>query len=382
METKNEKKDNTVINNSDFIFLYEATMCNPNGDPDMENKPRMDYDTKTNLVSKYRKKRDIRNYAKENKKLIFVDTEDERKVSVEQRLETVFKAFLADENSQEELQKVDIWKNCFDKLDNAEQGKSTVEIYEKLKKISVMKKTEVAKDEKLKFINDNFSKLNNELLTHIVKTKLYDIRLFGSAFAVGGFSRTFTGPVQLSWGYSLHPVELMKSNALVTIMNDDNSTFGRDNNLYYSLIAYSGTISKTLADKTNLSEKDITFFREAIIKSTNATPTASKTNLRPVAYLEVKYKKEFDGFMCDLRNFLKLDKEKSVDPIRNRSHVKINIEQLVDFLKIDQVKDKIEKIIVWESLTLKDDDKLFTDLSIKDNNEIELVDRETLKVIV
>ena len=42
---------NAIVNkNSDFLFIYEAIMCNPNGDPDNENKPRMDYETKTNLV--------------------------------------------------------------------------------------------------------------------------------------------------------------------------------------------------------------------------------------------------------------------------------------------------------------------------------------------
>ena len=38
------------------LLVIDVTMSNPNGDPDMENKPRMDYETKTNLVSKYRKK--------------------------------------------------------------------------------------------------------------------------------------------------------------------------------------------------------------------------------------------------------------------------------------------------------------------------------------
>ena len=28
----------TITNNSDFLFLYEAIQCNPNGDPDEENK--------------------------------------------------------------------------------------------------------------------------------------------------------------------------------------------------------------------------------------------------------------------------------------------------------------------------------------------------------
>ncbi|MCB5278684.1 MAG: type I-B CRISPR-associated protein Cas7/Csh2 [Candidatus Cloacimonetes bacterium] len=51
-----------IKNNSEILFLYDAMMCNPNGDMDDENKPRMDYDTSTNLVSDVRLKRYIRDY--------------------------------------------------------------------------------------------------------------------------------------------------------------------------------------------------------------------------------------------------------------------------------------------------------------------------------
>ena len=51
-----------INNNSEILFLYDAQMCNPNGDMDNENKPRMDYDTFINLVSDVRLKRYIRDY--------------------------------------------------------------------------------------------------------------------------------------------------------------------------------------------------------------------------------------------------------------------------------------------------------------------------------
>jgi CRISPR-associated protein Csh2 len=51
-----------INSNSEILFLYDAQMCNPNGDMDNENKPRMDYDTYTNLVSDVRLKRYIRDY--------------------------------------------------------------------------------------------------------------------------------------------------------------------------------------------------------------------------------------------------------------------------------------------------------------------------------
>ena len=67
----------SITNSSDFLFVYEAIQCNPNGDPDQENKPRMDYDTKTNLVTDTRLKRFIRDYLKANNEdeVVFVDME-------------------------------------------------------------------------------------------------------------------------------------------------------------------------------------------------------------------------------------------------------------------------------------------------------------------
>jgi CRISPR-associated protein Csh2 len=51
-----------AIKNSEILFLYDAKMTNPNGDLDNANKPRMDYETDTNLVSDVRLKRYIRDY--------------------------------------------------------------------------------------------------------------------------------------------------------------------------------------------------------------------------------------------------------------------------------------------------------------------------------
>jgi len=52
----------TISKNSEILFIYDAKMTNPNGDMDNENKPRMDYDTNTNLISDVRLKRYLRDY--------------------------------------------------------------------------------------------------------------------------------------------------------------------------------------------------------------------------------------------------------------------------------------------------------------------------------
>ncbi|MBP8016994.1 type I-B CRISPR-associated protein Cas7/Csh2 [Candidatus Gracilibacteria bacterium] len=64
------------MNNSEILFLYDAKISNPNGDMDNENKPRMDWDTETNLVSDVRLKRYIRDYLKNvHNKDIFISSE-------------------------------------------------------------------------------------------------------------------------------------------------------------------------------------------------------------------------------------------------------------------------------------------------------------------
>ncbi len=69
----------TVNKNSEILFLYDARMSNPNGDMDNENKPRMDYDTDTNLVSDVRLKRYVRDYFEQNLgKEIFVTGKAEK----------------------------------------------------------------------------------------------------------------------------------------------------------------------------------------------------------------------------------------------------------------------------------------------------------------
>lgn len=61
-----------IKKNSEILFIYDAKGANPNGDMDNENKPRMDYDTNTNLVTDTRLKRYIRDYAEMKDREIFI----------------------------------------------------------------------------------------------------------------------------------------------------------------------------------------------------------------------------------------------------------------------------------------------------------------------
>ncbi|WP_027340298.1 type I-B CRISPR-associated protein Cas7/Csh2 [Halonatronum saccharophilum] len=80
------EKQKVTINNSEMLFLYDAKRCNPNGDMDNENKPRMDWDTSTNLVSDVRLKRYIRDFLEKvkNEKLFITNKAEDAKQRVVQ----------------------------------------------------------------------------------------------------------------------------------------------------------------------------------------------------------------------------------------------------------------------------------------------------------
>ncbi len=323
--------NNLVKSNSDFLFLYEAVKCNPNGDPDMENKPRIDYETQTNLVTDLRVKRFIRDYLKAIGHPIFVDTLAEKKVTAERMLRSIIQQ-KEDFTFEPGSELADLWEKLTSDLKPEEKK------YNKVKEIQKKKKSEY------------WSPFNNLLLNMIIKTSLIDIRYFGGAFAIEDFSETYTGPIQINWGYSLHPVELIKSNTITTRFasteDAEMSSMGKDYRLYYSLLAFHGTINKRAAEKSGLTEDDMNLFREAIVQSIPAQPTRSKLGQYPLLYLQLEYKPAYNGFLRDLRDFVQVQytPEKA---IRAFSDMEVNFTSLKKL--IQENLDKIAHIYFWES---------------------------------
>jgi len=55
----------TIKNRREYLFLYDVSFANPNGDPNDENKPRIDEESGRNIVTDVRLKRTIRDYLKD-----------------------------------------------------------------------------------------------------------------------------------------------------------------------------------------------------------------------------------------------------------------------------------------------------------------------------
>jgi CRISPR-associated protein Csh2 len=328
----------SITNSSDFLFIYEAIQCNPNGDPDQENKPRMDYDTKTNLVTDTRVKRFIRDYLKttNEEEVVFVDMEGDSKVSVDSKLKAVVKRTVENEGE----------------LEKAFEGKPDVlKIYKDI--IAKEKDAEgvwkAITDKKFKH-----KEVNYELLAYLVKEKFLDIRMFGSAFAVGGFTKAYTGPIQLNWGYSFNKVELIDSSSIVTIMNDDSSTFGKDYRVHYSLLGFNGTINAPAAKTTGLNEDDVVSFRNAIWESIPASPTRSKLNQYPKLYVEIVYNEGVsNGQFGDLRNFVETAPKDGITDkqVRKFKDLNLDLSALKKLIADDKNGNKkIKEVIVKTSV--------------------------------
>jgi len=330
------------MNNSDILFIYDAKLCNPNGDPDDENKPRMDYDTHRNLVSDVRLKRYIRDYLEERGYEIFV----------------------------------------------AQVEGETVDATKRLRKLIEKYKEEIKEDENLKdLINNEEEPQEKNLSNHIdwVLPKLVDVRFFGATMPLKGqeeggrgASITFTGPIQFNWGHSLNRVQIVESSTITSTFagrGEEYSTMGKDWRVYYSLIAFHGIVSGKRAQKTRLSEADIRVLDNALLKAIPLQATTrSKIGQTPRLLLRIEYKDDIT-FLGDLRRYVEIKPNEGTreETLRDISDLKLKVKPLVDIL--EKNKDKIEKIYLWQHKDLSiQEGESFKALCEEKNLEDKVVD--------
>ncbi len=304
--------------NSEILFLYDCKECNPNGDPDNENRPRMDYLKGRALVSDVRLKRYVRDYFQNQKGYpIFVSKVDDKTVDATQRLII----YLIEKFKQEKEE---------------EKAKKLEQLLEKTIQNKQLDKKEND------FILDS---TNKEAL---LKTFI-DIRLFGITLPIKGqkgSSITFTGPVQFNWGYSLNKAELIESPSITSHFagrtkgeGEEGGAIGKDWRLYYALIVFYGRISGNSAEKTLLTNEDIKELDQALWNSIiTETNTRTKLNQQPRFYLRVEYK-DSETFTGDLRRYIDIDKKEG---LRDVGEYELDITKLVE--KLSKRKDSINKI--------------------------------------
>ncbi|GFN23385.1 type I-B CRISPR-associated protein Cas7/Csh2 [Thermanaeromonas sp. C210] len=289
-----------VDKNSEILFLYDAKMCNPNGDPDDENRPRFDPDRERCLVSDVRLKRYIRDYLEEKGYAIYV-TKAEGVVQATDRLKQVL--------GKEEVSGADL----------------------------------------------------PALLEKLIDVRLFGATMPIKGAKKGeGEAVNLTGPVQFAWGYSLNRVQMVDS---VTISSQfaareqaGQGTFGKDYRVYYALIGFHGVVSarraRAMLDRAGgneaaaTGEADLKLLDEAMVHAIPLAATRSKIGQYPRLYLRVVFT-DGETFMGDPREDLVVDPDRD---LRSVKELTLDLTGLGE--RLARFKERIAQVLVFQDADL------------------------------
>ncbi len=225
-----------LSNRYDFVFLFDVSNGNPNGDPDAGNLPRLDPETNQGLVTDVSLKRKIRNYAELAKG-------GEQGYAIYVREGAIL---------------------------NEQHRKAYVALRPDDKKAATDKKLNPQSDSEAdalrKFMCDNF----------------FDVRTFGAVMSTGINCGQVRGPAQLSFARSAEaivPLEISITRMAATNEAEkkkieeggngedgrtENRTMGRKHIVPYGLYRAHGFVSAKLAERTGFSTDDLAFLWEAL----------------------------------------------------------------------------------------------------------------------
>lgn len=208
-----------ISNRYEFVFFFDVTNGNPNGDPDAGNMPRLDPETNQGLVTDVCLKRKIRNF-----------------VAL----------------AKEEDAGYDIYMKEKSVLNNQHK-----KAYEALGIEPVAKK--LPKEQK-----------EAQELTQWMCKNYFDVRAFGAVMTTEVNAGQVRGPIQLAFAKSedpIVPLEISITRMAVTNEKDleKERTMGRKHIVPYGLYRVHGYISAKLAEKTGFSDDDLQLLWQSLI---------------------------------------------------------------------------------------------------------------------
>lgn len=220
--------NNAIKNRYDFVYLFDCTDSNPNGDPDAANAPRLDPQTMQGLVSDVAIKRKIRNY--------------------------VYLAKLGPDGKPAEAYDLHVKHGTVlnDNIRAACEGNG------------LPLREDDAKSDKEKAKNRPPTEIA-ELQDWLCK-RFFDIRAFGAVLSTGPNAGQLRGPVQISFARSIDPV-LSLDISITRICGTDEqkaTEMGRKAAIPYGLYRCYGFVSAHLAQQTGFSEEDLKLLFRAL----------------------------------------------------------------------------------------------------------------------
>ncbi|HXH24228.1 MAG TPA: type I-B CRISPR-associated protein Cas7/Csh2 [Vicinamibacterales bacterium] len=297
-----------ISTRTEILFVYDVTDANPNGDPNDENRPRMDVEAGRAKVTDVRLKRTVRDYLRDYRgETIFVD----------------------------QIEKDD---------GSIQEGKDRAEDFFKQKAETVLKKRQLIEDAVIK--------------------QCIDVRLFGATIPVAKVkssekdsSVTLTGAVQFAMGGTLHKVEprfIKGTGAFASGPGAQQRTFREEYVLPYGLIAFWGIVNQQAAKTTKLTNADAEKLYEAIWYGTKNLITRSKVGQRPLLMVLVEYKTEHaNAYIGRLDRFLSLQPASDAngavqdEQIRGPEQITLDLSNLKQALAIRN--DKVARLrVAWD----------------------------------
>jgi CRISPR-associated protein Csd2 len=212
-----------IANRYEFVYFFDVTNGNPNGDPDAGNLPRLDPETNQGLVTDVCLKRKIRNY-------VALEKSD-----AEGKPEAGYVIYMQEKSV----------------LNNQHK-----QAYEALKIEPEPKK--LPKDE-----------AKARELTAWMCRNFFDVRAFGAVMTTEINAGQVRGPIQMAFATSVDPVvplEVSITRMAVTNEKDleKERTMGRKHIIPYGLYRAHGFISAKLAERTGFSDADLELLWRAL----------------------------------------------------------------------------------------------------------------------
>ncbi len=241
----------SIQNRYEFMYYVACTNCNPNGDPDMGNMPRIDPQTMQGFITDAATKRRIRNYVE-------LAHSDEPGMGIIIQQATNINRHIA------EAKRAAGVEDC---------AKAKADVYAGRKKACEL---------------------------------FYDVRAFGAVMSTGPNAGQVRGPVQITYGKSLDAVlpldisitrmavaDKVKDGATVEDYmtweeaqpEDKLRTMGRKQIIPFGLYEVRGFISANLAEETGFDEEDLNVLFEAILNMYEHDHSASKGEMAVVSPL-------------------------------------------------------------------------------------------------
>lgn len=232
-----------IAHRYEFVYLFDITNGNPNGDPDAGNLPRLDPETNQGLVTDVCLKRKIRNF-------VSLDKGDAAGYAIYMQEKAIL-------NQQHE--------KAWEAVGLKQESK---EAYKKLPK------DEGKARELTAWMCNNF----------------FDVRSFGAVMTTGINAGQVRGPIQLTFATSIDPVvplEVSITRMAVTTEKEaeaqggDNRTMGRKHIIPYGLYRAHGFVSAKLAERTGFSEDDLQLLWRALLNMFEHDRSAARGQMAP-----------------------------------------------------------------------------------------------------